>query len=959
MTDDQSTDLIILLPCYSIEDLPLEWSPEEAHELLSAWSAAYHPAAIASAGGIVRWVRAGDPPTDFTDKLILLPRCSEPRLPAGWLDQANDAGARLIRNRADRAEMIAALLDFLVPDLLPLDAGLTGDFLALGFCHLEVELLTRQLRYMSNLDTDRFQRETVAAAQRAMEGDREKARQHIQSAFDLLTESREYYYPVEAHLLDWTLVAPTTLGESLRAELASSAPSNVLLSAETLDVMAGEEPETLAALKAALEQGTAGIMGGEFRELELPLLTVEGMLRQLERGLETYERYLGRRPTIFARRRFGLHPALPAILRGMGFAGAAHFTLDDGRFPSGNQSKIRWEGTDKTVIDALARLPIDASRPGAFFKLPETLGGTMDLDHAATAVFAHWPGRASIWYDDLRRMAAYSPVLGRFALVDDYFDKTKNAGQSKKYTVDDYRSPYLRQAVAAGQADPISRWARYYRRLVAAETAKTLDALDCVLRGQCVPETKAECRELLRDVDDGLSAPTEADAGLDQRIADRVSQATQRLAGSLMSSETGGSTSYLAMNPHSFARRMVVDLPALPRLPAAEGAVWRAAREGGLQQAIVDVPPLGFVRIAAGREETPVAAKPARSRFRKPPKPEPPLAEPYALRNEYFEATIDPTTGAVRAIDDYTTRGNRVAQQLALRQLRKDRQRDPWEEEGDERDYSMMAADEITVDAGPLAGRIVSRGRLMDREGRLLCGFRQTMTVRRGSRVLELEIELDPQQQPDPDPWVSYYAARFAWGDATAEIYKSTGMLTQPTDAVLLESPLFVEIRSEKTQTTLLTAGLPYHRRFGLRKLDTLLVVRGESARVFRLGIGIDLPYPVPAATDFLAPPCVVEANAPSDASSGWLFHVDAKNVVATDWQPLVEEGKVAGFRARLLETEGRAGKVGLRSFRPLASARRIDFTGRTLTELSADADRVTMDAKAHDWIQVEARFRS
>ena len=34
----------------------------------------------------------------------------------------------------------------------------------------------------------------------------------LQSAFDLLHQAREYFYPVQTHLLDLTLVAPSTLG---------------------------------------------------------------------------------------------------------------------------------------------------------------------------------------------------------------------------------------------------------------------------------------------------------------------------------------------------------------------------------------------------------------------------------------------------------------------------------------------------------------------------------------------------------------------------------------------------------------------------------------------------------------------------------------------------------------------------------------------------------------------------
>ena len=45
---------------------------------------------------------------------------------------------------------------------------------------------------------------------------------------------------------------------------------------------------------------------------------------------------------------------------------------------------------------------------------------------------------------------------------------------------------------------------------------------------------------------------------------------------------------------------------------------------------------------------------------------------------------------------------------------------------------------------------MVCRGRLVDREGRRLAGFRQTTRLWRGSRVVELEIELDIDRQPGP-----------------------------------------------------------------------------------------------------------------------------------------------------------------------------------------------------------------
>ena len=97
-----------------------------------------------------------------------------------------------------------------------LDPDLAADFLALGYCHLQVELLTRKLRYMSNLDETSLQTAVLAAAGEACRGDAAAAREHLQSAFDRLHEAREYYYPVDARLLDLTLLAPSTFGDALR-----------------------------------------------------------------------------------------------------------------------------------------------------------------------------------------------------------------------------------------------------------------------------------------------------------------------------------------------------------------------------------------------------------------------------------------------------------------------------------------------------------------------------------------------------------------------------------------------------------------------------------------------------------------------------------------------------------------------------------------------------------------------
>ena len=170
-----------------------------------------------------------------------------------------------------------------------------------------------------------------------------------------------------------------------------------------------------------------------------------------------------------------------------------------------------------------------------------------------------------------------------------------------------------------------------------------------------------------------------------------------------------------------------------------------------------------------------------------------------------------------------------------------------------------MAADSIeTTIATTTLGEIVTRGRLLDTSGNKLAGFVQTYRLWRGSRVLHLQIELDPVEEPRADPWNSYYCCRFAWSDELLEMFRTVNETAPACQREALRAPHYIELSDEKFSTTILTGGLPFHRRHEERMLDTLLVTRGERQRKFRLGIGIDLAHPLHEAIGLLTPPVVL-----------------------------------------------------------------------------------------------------
>jgi len=738
----------------------------------------------------------------------------------------------------------------------------------------------------------------------------------------------------------------------LAGELNSSVPINLLISGGALDAIAASGLSTISAIRDAIAEKKVGLVGGEASEQRLPLLSCESLLSQLREGQAIYESQLGCKPAVYGRRRFGLTPFLPQILHKIGFNGALHATLDDGRFPTGMQIKTKWEGLDGTSVDALARAPLDATKPESYLNLAVKMGESMDMDHVATVCFAHWPGQTSPWYEDLRRIASFSSALGKFVTLDEYFRETDDTGQLDRFTADQYRSPYLKQAIIRRHENPISSSVNYWRRRAASESAQTLSFLSKQITADADDQS---LEELLQEVDRRADANDVGD--LEDRVADRLEKSLHQFSDSLPHKDASSQTGYLLVNPCSFVRRIGVEVPNLDALPTVQRPVYAACESEASKFAVVDVPPMGFAWVSAGE-------KSSRKR-RKPPKP---LAEDrtkkegvLVLHNEFFEAVIDPTIGTLRALYEYSARGNRISQQLAFRMPGKsDVSGSHWEDPDDAAVYSVMKADEVTVTlATPTVGEIVARGQLLDREGKRLAGFLQKYQLWRGSRVLRIEVELDPDEEPRADPWNSYYAARFAWGDDLADLWRTVNETRQPVGGKRFEAPHYVEIEGEKTRTAILTGGLPFHRRQGGDRLDSLLVVRGEKARKFQLGIGIDLTHPMQEALGMMAPPAVVEKTAapPSPSDSSWLFHIDAKNVVATHWEPVIEEAGVAGYRVRLLETEGRSASVGLSSFRPATSARQIDFQGQTLCECKVEDGRARLEMTGHEWIEVQVLY--
>jgi alpha-mannosidase len=491
----------LILPGHHLEDFPTHFVGDRAAELLSAWTALWHPAILAATGAPPAWHPADTPPEPETleGELIIVPPVSRERLPSDWCDRFAATQPRnppLIEPFADRGQTIAAALAAasIEPQPSLADSDVAGDFLALGYAYLQVELLTRAMRYTTLLDANLFDSAVIDGARAAINGQAETARDALGRAFDLLRDARSHFYSVDFFLIDVTLLASTTLGEPLRAKLASGSPTSLLAPAELIEQMADHQPDSLAQLRHAMEAGTACVIGGRLKATPAGYQSPESLLAELNAAQAVYERHLGCGVEVFAQYDSPLSMLLPELLSGLGFRAALHASFDGGNLPLAEQPKTWWSAPDGSRIEALSTMPLDAAQPETWLALADRVGESLSHDHVATLLMAGWPKHSSEFADDVRRAARYSSVLGKLVTLDEYFRTSRE--------IDDWITFQPREYPSSNFTEPpanlLSSKVDEYRREVAQMHGKLVAGLAAAVPlGDDDPAAAPEARVVL------------------------------------------------------------------------------------------------------------------------------------------------------------------------------------------------------------------------------------------------------------------------------------------------------------------------------------------------------------------------------------------------------------------------------------------------------------------------------
>lgn len=560
------TRVSVVLPGHGWDEFPTHLGNEAAAELLAAWTAAWHPEFLAQTGRMPGSYPAEEPPdpASLTGELVLVPRPSRDRMPADWCDRLRataPANPPPVETTVSRVETVAAALAAAGIDLNSIAADIAADFFALGYVFLQVELLTRAMRYSSVLDTPQFESALVAAARATIAGNQQESHDELARAFDLLADARHHVYSVDFYIIDLTLLADSTLGESLRKKLAGNSPTNLLISGEHIETISRDHSDTLAELKRAIGAGMVSLVGGKFQRLTTTFPGPEGLLAELRRGQAAATQHLGCEVKIFGQFDSALSPLLPELLRNLGFRGALHASFDGGKLPRAEQRKTNWGADKSTSIEALTAPPLDASQPETWVKLAERIGDTLARDHVATILLASWPGAECEFFDDLRRTARFGAVLGKLITLEEYFEVSR---QPDDWVHFNPRS-YPNRSCGASMENSVSSAVDAYRHEL-LEVHRRLGEGLCSIAGLSAPDERNPEPDSQIAIN-GWNFPANYVVGIDPLSgASARTQTPSETSGSLAPDVLG--CGYRALNP-----RVVITPVAL-----AEGLVLRNER---------------------------------------------------------------------------------------------------------------------------------------------------------------------------------------------------------------------------------------------------------------------------------------------------------------------------------------------------------------------------------------------
>ncbi|TWU21040.1 hypothetical protein Pla52o_40720 [Novipirellula galeiformis] len=918
----------ILIPVSTLEDFPKDASDDDARSLLAAWTVLWHPRLVAASQQTPTWYRADGPPElERGSRVITVPTPSLAELPDGFEAKCRENASIQWISGADRNEMLQSL------GLLESASSLqtehrtisAEDFFALGYAMLQTQIMTRRLRYTSNLDEIHFQTKLVSAADAFVADDAEACAAALHDCFDALAQERDHYFSSDPHLVDLTLISKSTLEaffETLKTNGGDGAadshpasqseasngvlgtPCNVLIDAPMAAAIASASEENRSLLRNRLDNASLGWAGGGLGgDVSLETMTYSDTENAIANAFDETASLIGSRPPVYARYSGTTPSDMTKVIASLGVDGMISIDFENGTGYGDEAKVLRQSGG--LEVHALTAKPIDASGDSAFLALGPRLGEAIDSGEIATGLLVHWPGYQSDSYRDVRRVASWSLVLGRFWNLADYFrtgeqpyhhDSSSAAASGAEMA--------LVSQVADGQSDSLSRIVKQTQQSIAKQNEANLKAMIALASGSAT------------NVDSHAASPA-GDPAVVHAIGLKASQSRSNVC---------------LINSTPCPLRYTVTMDGNP---AKEEHIYATHGCGNQSIVTVDVPAFGFSvarnessKLANGRS----LGRRIREALRTGVKP---CADEGVLQNAFFEVVIDPQSGGIKGAYSGTSRGNRFSMRLvAVAGTGK---------KSSVNESSMTCDQMTTMVAKGERGVIRTSGHLSDPQGAKVGAYEIDYQIERGSRMLHVSGKLDVLTKLVGNPWQHYFAARSAVASEAVSYRVIMRDKMHRTSSRRIVAPLGILMDESERHTLVASAGLAYHRRVEDRFLDTLLQVQGETQHEFSLHYGFDVPSPLLAARSVLSVPTELSVQrVESAASRGWLIHAAPNTILVADVQCVQDsQGRLLGI-VRLVQTRSQPCNATVRFCRGVSQAVKLR------ERVAVDADALHKQLAAH-----------
>lgn len=412
----------VVFPWDTADEHPDGLAEVDAGAVLHNWTAAWRPEILAQTRSVPIASSPRRLPEPSEGGLVLAPPAAmggrwqrwkssipvDPELPAPYV----------IDGLADRAEIIARLHQ---AGLALTDTGnrWAAEFFALGYAYLQVDLLTGALVEPTVVAAEDLRAAVVTAAQAALAGDDSTVQAKLRRAYDLLEQIREHAYPMRTYLLDLVLLGPTVAHESLEQELQDTSPKTYLPTAS----FASHLQATAPALARTL--GGRSLAATPEHGADLSLATPLQLTRRLGEALDAPTRLSERPPVAYVQTHAGVPPQLldelaarrlPLVLAPFG-----------GRLPEIDATRLSLSGWSGESTPVVAARPRASSLASTLLLHAGRMSEGLSLHDVSVEVFAAYAGRRCPLFEDLRRVAARSTVLGKLVTLDAFFNQTQDA----------------------------------------------------------------------------------------------------------------------------------------------------------------------------------------------------------------------------------------------------------------------------------------------------------------------------------------------------------------------------------------------------------------------------------------------------------------------------------------------------------------------------------------------------